>query len=76
MTMATLSAIGQPFAVLDKYRIDYVLVERTWPLVYLLEHSAAWRLIYSDKVAVLFERKTGTPTTANTIESPAELTSK
>ena len=68
--------IGQPFAVLDKYRIDYVLVERTWPLVYLLEHSTAWRSIYSDKVAVLFERKTRTTTTTNTIESRPEVTSK
>jgi len=41
---------------LDKYRIDYVLLERRWPLAYLLEHSPGWRLIHSDSVAVLFER--------------------
>ena len=46
----------QPFEVLDKYQIDYVFLERTWPLAYLLEHSPSWRLVYSDKVAVLFER--------------------
>jgi hypothetical protein len=53
--------IRRPFAVLDKYQIDYVLLEPNLPLAYLLEHSPAWRLIYSDKVAVLFER---TPATA------------
>ena len=30
-------------------------------LTYLLEHSPEWRMIYTDKVAVLFER---TPATA------------
>ncbi len=45
-----------PLDVLDKYRIDYVFLERTWPLAYLLEHSPAWRLIYEDKVAKLYER--------------------
>jgi hypothetical protein len=53
--------IRQPFEVLDKYKIDYVFLPPKLPLAYLLEHSPAWRMIYSDKVAVLFER---TPTTA------------
>jgi hypothetical protein len=48
--------IQAPFEILDKYRIDYVLLEPKQPLDYLLEHSAAWRPIYTDKVAVLFER--------------------
>src|ERR1019366_4176179 len=59
--------IRRPFYVLDKYQIDYVLLEPNLPLIYLLEHSPAWRLIYSDKVAVLFER---TPATA---AAPAPL---
>ena len=46
----------RPFEVLDSYRINYVLLEPNRPLGYLLEHSLAWRLIYSDKAAVLFER--------------------
>jgi len=45
-----------PLEVFDKYRIDYALLQPERPLTYLLEHSAAWRVIYSDKVAVLFER--------------------
>jgi len=42
--------------ILDKYGIKYVLYVPKEPLTYLLEHSPAWRLIYSDSVAVLFER--------------------
>jgi hypothetical protein len=56
-TKATM--LQNPQAVLDKYNIDYVLVERSWPLGYVLQHSPNWRLIYSDKVAVVLER---TPT--------------
>ena len=47
--------IQTPFEILDKYRIDYVLLEPQQPLGYVLQHSPAWRTIYSDKVAVLFE---------------------
>jgi hypothetical protein len=56
--------IRRPFEVLDKYQIDYVLLEPNLPLTYLLEHSPAWRMIYSDKVAVLFERTPATGATA------------
>ena len=48
--------ISDPYAVLDKYKIDYVLIEPTWPLAYLLKHTPSWRVLYSDKVAVLFQR--------------------
>lgn len=51
--------IKQPFDILDKYRVDYVLGEPRQPLTYLLEHSPNWRLIYSDDVAELFQRATG-----------------
>jgi len=49
-------SIQTPFEILDKYGIDYALLEPKQPLGYLLEHSAQWHPIYSDKVAVLFER--------------------
>jgi hypothetical protein len=55
------TAIEEPLDILNKYRIDYALLNPNQPLTYLLEHSPQWRLIYSDKVAVLFER---TPATA------------
>jgi hypothetical protein len=48
--------VKNSFEILDKHHIDYVLLEPKRPLAYLLEHSSAWRNIYSDHVAVLFER--------------------
>ena len=53
MSAATLQ---RPFEVLDKYTIDYVLLKRQQPLAYLLENSKEWNLIYSDNIALLFER--------------------
>jgi hypothetical protein len=50
------TALDHSFEILDKYKIDYVFLRPEEPLNYLLEHSGGWRLIYSDKVAVLFER--------------------
>ena len=56
--------IRQPFEILDKYRIDYVLLEPKQPLGYLLGQSPAWHPIYTDKVAVLFERVPATAAAA------------
>jgi hypothetical protein len=58
---AKATLIQAPFEILDKYRIDYVLLPTDEALTYLIEHSPAWHPIYSDKVAALFER---TPATA------------
>ncbi len=58
--------IQTPFEVLDKYKIDYALLEPATPLTYLLEHSSAWHPIYTDKVAVLFER---TPASAAAVSA-------
>jgi hypothetical protein len=54
-------SIQGPLEILDKHKIDYVLLQPARPLAYLLEHSPAWHRIYSDKVAVLFERATPLP---------------
>ena len=54
------TAIEHSFEILDKYKIDYVFLQPKERLVYLLAHSPAWRMIYSDKVAVLFERAPAT----------------
>lgn len=48
--------LRQPFEVLDKLRIDYVLLEPQQPLVYFLKRSPAWRMVYSDPVAVVLAR--------------------
>jgi hypothetical protein len=54
--------IQKSFEILDKYRIDYALLEPDQPLSYLLQHSPSWKTIYSDRVAVLFERTPATET--------------
>ena len=50
-------AIRNSNEILDKYRIRYVLFPHHEPLTYLLEHDARWTRIYSDKNAVLFEKR-------------------
>jgi hypothetical protein len=47
---------GRTIEVLDKYRIDYVLVPPDGMIGSTLRPSADWRVIYSDEVAVLFGR--------------------
>ena len=46
----------QPFEMLDKYRIEYVLYPPRTKLSYLLDHSTGWQVIYSDSVAQLYHR--------------------
>jgi len=50
------TSLKETFEILDKYGIECVLIPPKQPLGYLLEHSLGWHLIYSDKVAVLFQR--------------------
>jgi len=49
-------AVQEPLEILDKYQIDYVLVQPKQPFSYVLEHTPGWRVIYTDKIAELFER--------------------
>ncbi|MGA2648288.1 MAG: hypothetical protein ABSF15_26670 [Candidatus Sulfotelmatobacter sp.] len=56
-----LLALKQPQSLLDKYRIRYVLFPPTEPLTYVLEHDPRWKVIYSDKVSVMFERTAEAP---------------
>jgi len=36
--------IQEPLKLLDKYRIDHVLVSESWPLAFLLERTPGWRV--------------------------------
>ena len=45
-----------PQAVLDKYRVQYVLMPADSLLVRLLKNSPAWTVRYSDKTSVLLQR--------------------
>lgn len=44
------------FAVLDKYRIRYVLLDPRCPMAYLLEHSSGWKVVWMDRQAMALER--------------------
>ncbi|MGE5054683.1 MAG: hypothetical protein ACM3WP_11010 [Acidobacteriota bacterium] len=48
--------IHRPDAILEKYKIRYVLFPHNEPFTYVLEHNAGWRTVYSDGNSVLFER--------------------
>lgn len=43
-------------AILDKYRIQYVLLPPANPAAYLLARSPHWKTVYHDPQAVIFER--------------------
>ena len=58
-----ITSLKESFAILDKYKIEYVLLKPNQPLAYLLYHSSAWRLIYEDKVAKLYQRVPAAATT-------------
>ena len=51
------TGVKKPFEVLDKYKIDYVFIQPTHPLAYVVEHSPEWHPIYADKIAVLLQRR-------------------
>jgi hypothetical protein len=48
--------IRDPYEVLDKYHIRYVLLGKDFPLAYVLEHSTDWKIAYQDDRTVGFER--------------------
>jgi hypothetical protein len=60
----------RPDAVLDKYKIQYVLFPASdsknplhvvaGELAYVLEHDPHWKTLYKDKVCVLLERQAAT----------------
>jgi hypothetical protein len=42
--------------ILDKYKIQYVFFPPDEPLTFILQRDPKWKVIYSDKVAVLLKR--------------------
>jgi hypothetical protein len=48
--------VKDTLAVLDKYRIQYVLMPPDEGMCYLLKHTPGWNLLYNDQAASLFER--------------------
>ena len=53
----------EPLKLLDKYRIDHVLISERWPLAFLLEHTPGWRVEKregtGDDAYVLFAKTSG-----------------
>jgi hypothetical protein len=44
--------------VLDKYGVDYIVENKGDPLANLLATQPDWKLVYEDKVAVIYVRST------------------
>jgi len=57
-------ALNQPEALMDKYKIRYVLFPRGEPLTYVLQRDPKWKLLYSDQLSYLFERDSNAPDVA------------
>ena len=48
---------GDPKSILDKYRIDFLLLARDEPITRLLPLISGWRKIYSDEQSAVFARQ-------------------
>jgi hypothetical protein len=44
--------------VMDDYKINTVLIEPASPLAKVLRLTDGWKIVYEDKIAILFVRKT------------------
>jgi len=52
-----LLALDDPQRILSRYNIHYVLFPPGEPLTYVLLHDPNWRVLYSDRISVLLERR-------------------
>jgi hypothetical protein len=52
-----LLALDDPQRILSRYNIRYVLFPPGEPLTYVLLHDPNWRVLYSDRISVLLERR-------------------
>lgn len=52
-----MTRIDGTLELLDHHRIQYALLSPYAPLSYLLGHSACWRDIYKDRIAVVYQRR-------------------
>lgn len=72
-----MSRIRNTFGLLDKYKIDHILIWKSQPLVYLLDHSTGWKVARTegtgDHAVVLYER--ASPAVADAGHCPAAAAS-
>jgi len=65
--------LKNPDAILDKYRIRYVLFPPGEPLTYALEHDHQWKIDFRGNVCVLFEKIRTDPRAALARPTPRNL---
>ena len=65
--------LKNPDAILDKYRIQYILFPPGEPLTYALEHDSQWKVDFRGNVCVLFERIRTDPTAVIAPSTPRDL---
>jgi len=63
--------ITHSLEILDKYQIEYVLLAKSQPLIYLLKHNAGWTTRYEDGTAVLLQRAGKPPIHVSHSSTPA-----
>lgn len=54
------ACLGDPSAIKmiqDRYGVDWMMIERRFPLVQALQSQPDWQLVYSDSVAVIYTKK-------------------
>jgi len=49
---------NNPNTLLEKYKIDFCLLERESPMVHVMTVLNGWKVIYSDDLSVIFARQT------------------
>lgn len=60
-SVVRLAENGNVDALLDKYRINAILMSPQWPVVRLLDRMSNWKRVYADNVAVVFVRNIARP---------------
>jgi len=53
--------IAEALALLDKYKVTWVLIGPSDPLAKVLARDANWNEVFSDKYSIVFVRRTSTP---------------
>jgi hypothetical protein len=48
---------NDPNTLLEKYKVDFCLLERESPMVHVLRVLNGWKVIYSDDLSVIFARQ-------------------
>ena len=64
-----LLGLKDSLAIVDKYRIQYILFPPDEPFTYVLQHDPNWKPVFTGKVCLLFERVGPIPAGAGAAET-------